>query len=817
MQIFIKNLAASFLILLAIQAYGQCPTLVWSDEFTGTELDLSKWEPMIGDGCSYGICGWGNNELQYYKAENAVVNNGTLKIVVKKEKNRQYNYTSARLRTKGLADFTFGRFEARIKLLQGQGLWPAFWMLSSNEPYGGWPQSGEIDIMELIGQDPEKVHGTIHYGDPYPNNQHKGKSFDLYNGIFADNFHVFAIEWEPGQIRWYMDDILYQTITSEDVSPFNFPFDASNQMHFLLNVAVGGNWPGSPDATTPFPNQMEVDYVRVYDNGFHPSISGNRLVSYQAAGEVYTINNAASGSSFNWNVPSGATITSGQGTNSISVQWGSAGGNVTCDVSTNCINRQYKIDVTVEPNFIKEFTFENFDEPGNIILNSYTGTFTEVSNPNPTGINTSALSAEYIRNSQEQYDVIAYQTSAITDASLYKNRSKKFYMDVQTNAPVGTEILIQLENSGSASATNYPTGRHSRYVGKITKNGEWERIEFDFMDAPDGSTSDTSVDQIIILFASNSFTGDTYYWDNFDSYKADDGSGGTTNNPPVASYSFTTLDLTADFDGSSSSDSDGTISTWSWDFGDGITGNGSIVSHTYAASGDYNVTLTVSDNDGATGFTSQVVSVASSGGTSSTMHVQSIVTGTESAGSGQKRGTAIVVIHDNNEVAVGGATVTGTFSGTFNETVSGVTASDGSVTLKTSGTSRGGVTINLCVDGIAHSVLTYDPTQNNITCTGSSARQANLIQLSEPVDNGFYLYPNPFKNNLRWEINLKEFTIIDISIHNLSGQVVYVERKELGPGYHEVNLDLRSLERGIYIIDAKMNNLSKQMKLSKIE
>jgi beta-glucanase (GH16 family) len=129
---------------------AQCPTLVWHDEFNGTALDLNKWEPQIGDGCDYGVCQWGNNELEYYKADNAVVSNGALKILVKQERVKRYNYTSARLRTSGLGDFTYGRFEARMKLLKGQGLWPAFWMLSSNEPKGGWPQSGEIDIMESL-------------------------------------------------------------------------------------------------------------------------------------------------------------------------------------------------------------------------------------------------------------------------------------------------------------------------------------------------------------------------------------------------------------------------------------------------------------------------------------------------------------------------------------------------------------------------------------------------------------------------------------------------------------------------------------------
>jgi|GEM_PF-427802 len=875
-----RTIILSLFFFTATLLSAQCPQLVWADEFDGTALDLTKWEPQIGDGCDYGICGWGNNELQYYKAENAVVSNGTLKIIAKSERVRNKAYTSARLRTKGLADFTFGRFEARIKLLQGQGLWPAFWMLSSNEPYGGWPQSGEIDIMELIGQHPETVHGTIHYGPPYPDNQFQGTGFDLYDGsTFADNFHVFAVEWEPGVIRWYVDDILYQTLTADDVAPNNWPFDASNQMHFLLNVAVGGNWPGNPDETTPFPSQMEVDYVRVYDTNFNPSISGDRLVPYQASGEVYTINNAPSNASFSWTVPAGATIVSGAGTSSITVDWGGTSGDVTCNVTTDCISKQYTIGVTVEPNYLYGLSFENFDDPANVTLNSSTGTLTEVSNPNSSGVNTSAISAEYIRNSQEQYDVISYATSAIADASQYETRNKKFYMDVLTQAPAGTEIVIQLESSTAASATNYPTGRHSRYVGTVTKNGEWERIAFDYLDSPDGSTADNAVDQIIILFASNSFTGDTYYWDNFDSYTADDGSGGTnspptasftftttdltasfdgsgssdpdgsisswawdfgdgnsgsgqtashtyaaagdytvsltvtdnegatdtqsqtvsvttgTNNPPTASFTFTTTNLSADFDGSGSSDPDGSISSWAWDFGDGNSGSGATVSYTYATAGDYTVSLTVTDDSGATDTQSQIVSVTDGGtGDPTTMHVQSVVTGTANAGQGNKNGTATVTIHDNLENVVANATVTGSFSGTFSETVSGVTGADGTVTFTTSASAKGGVTVDFCVDDVTHATLTYDATQNDITCTGASA----LLTPTTRKETGVFSEPGIFPNPVRSTFTLTQ-AVDHLRIMDLTGKIIM----ELSNPQYDVNVS--ALPQGTYLVRMEQN------------
>ena len=239
-------------------------TLVWSDEFDGASLDLTKWTPQLGDGCDLGICGWGNNELQWYQAENAVVADGLLTITAREESAGGKQYTSARLRTYRKGDWTYARVEARARLPVGQGLWPAIWMLPTDDVYGGWAASGEIDIMELVGDEPATVHGTLHYGGTWPNNRSSGDSFTLSSGTFADDFHTFAIEWEEGVIRWFVDGELYQTQRqwSTDVAPYPAPFD--ERFHLLVNVAVGGNWPGNPDASTTFPKTLEIDWIRVY-------------------------------------------------------------------------------------------------------------------------------------------------------------------------------------------------------------------------------------------------------------------------------------------------------------------------------------------------------------------------------------------------------------------------------------------------------------------------------------------------------------------------------------------------------------------------
>jgi beta-glucanase (GH16 family) len=230
-------------------------------------LDTNKWEAMLGTGTSYGLpAGWGNNERQYYQAENATVADGLLTITAKEEAVSGSSYTSSRLRTLGMGDWTYGRIEMRAKMPIGQGLWPAFWMLPTDTRYGGWAASGEIDITEYLGHEPSRVHGTIHFGSQWPNSSSSGASYDLPGGTFHDDFHVFAIEWQRGEIRWYIDDVHYETKTEwfSTAGPFPAPFDVD--FHILLNLAVGGNWPGAPDSTTSFPQELVVDYVRVYQS-----------------------------------------------------------------------------------------------------------------------------------------------------------------------------------------------------------------------------------------------------------------------------------------------------------------------------------------------------------------------------------------------------------------------------------------------------------------------------------------------------------------------------------------------------------------------
>jgi beta-glucanase (GH16 family) len=243
--------------------------LAWADEFNGADgsaVDGSKWKADTGGS------GWGNSELEYYtnSTTNAHQQGGSLVIRATRENATQYGcwygtcqYTSARLLTAGKVDVTYGRVEARIKIPAGQGLWPAFWMLGENIGSAGWPGCGEIDVMENIGREPGTVHGSLH-GPGYSGNTPETAVYSLPGGArFADDYHVFAVEWEPAVVRFYVDDALYQTRTPADL-PAGTKWVYDHPFFLLLNVAVGGGWPGSPDGSTQFPQEMRVDYVRVY-------------------------------------------------------------------------------------------------------------------------------------------------------------------------------------------------------------------------------------------------------------------------------------------------------------------------------------------------------------------------------------------------------------------------------------------------------------------------------------------------------------------------------------------------------------------------
>jgi len=267
--------------------------LVWSDEFDGDAIDPARWDVELGNGffdykSHQWVAGWGNEELQYYTREpgNLSVRDSMLYIRALKESLHGCGYTSARIRTRrrdGTPLFAkqYGKFEFRARVPHGKGLWPAIWLLPLDDRYGGWAASGEIDVMEIVGEKPEQYLGTVHFGSTFPKRELVTHVHKFPAGQSVGEFHVYAVEWEPGEIRWSVDGTVWATQTfwwscsklrngkgvvarsSGDLNPWPAPFD--QPFYIVMNVAVGGNFPGVPNPATQFPAELVVDYVRVYD------------------------------------------------------------------------------------------------------------------------------------------------------------------------------------------------------------------------------------------------------------------------------------------------------------------------------------------------------------------------------------------------------------------------------------------------------------------------------------------------------------------------------------------------------------------------
>ena len=521
------NIKTSYLVLVvaliftSVKSWSQCGQLTWSDEFTSSTVDQSKWTFADGNNS-----GWGNAELQNYtnSPNNVRIENGRLVI---EAKNDNGYYTSGRLTTSGKHNWKYGRFEMRAKLPAGTGLWPAFWML----PEGGtWPLTGELDVMENRGDELSRVAGTVHYGDFFPNNRHDGTPYDLPSeqGTFVDDFHTFAMEWEVGEIRWYVDDNLYKTETKNPNTlspPSNnnpWPWDEGD-WYIMVNLAVGG--PNTPYTGYQDPNFgssgiMEVDYIRVYD-GSRPSLAIEGPTKVFDLDEVTYSVPSNNGESYSWSVPSDATLVSGQGSSSIVVNWGNSEGGeigvaITHGSGAECPGNAFNYTKSVEV-FSNSctFNFENFDEDATMGAGYVTGDLEEVTNPGGNSVNNSSNVGRYARNSAEQYDVIIFENALVDPATDFVSGTKKLFMDVRSSAPIGTNIEIQLGNSDYAGG-GFPNGVHSVYSATTTATNTWESLEFTHISSPDpnGASYEANINRMIVLFNPNSYTGTTYYFDN---------------------------------------------------------------------------------------------------------------------------------------------------------------------------------------------------------------------------------------------------------------------------------------------------------------
>ncbi|MFC4737895.1 carbohydrate binding domain-containing protein [Bacillus daqingensis] len=269
--------------LLALPQEGKADkedwSLIWEDKFEGDTLNEDNWTIDIGNGFEDAngnwVPGWGNEELQSYQEDNVTVEDGELILEAREEtvsdERGTYDYTSGKIHSQGKFSQKYGRFEAKMKLPEGQGYWPAFWMMPEDDVYGGWAASGEIDIMEAAGGRTNKIGGAIHYGGEWPQNTYTARDYYFPEGTDITDYNEYAVEWEPGEIRWYVNDELYQTLNNwssvgaGNAEKFSYPAPFDQEFHLILNLAVGGWYGGDPDETTEFEGQVKVDYVRAYE------------------------------------------------------------------------------------------------------------------------------------------------------------------------------------------------------------------------------------------------------------------------------------------------------------------------------------------------------------------------------------------------------------------------------------------------------------------------------------------------------------------------------------------------------------------------
>jgi beta-glucanase (GH16 family) len=325
---------------------AQTRELVWFDEFNGSKLDTVAWAPSTGSA----------DESKYTaRPENISISSGLLHLIARKESYGGFGYTSALIRTKGAASWRYGRIEARIKLPSGAGMVPAFWMMPADDAYGWWPSSGEMDIMENPTTQPTMIYGTAHAQaySYFTGGVPKSASISIADAESA--FHLYALEWSPDSLRFFVDDTNYAVVTNDHGGSASWPFD--RPFYVILNLAVGGSWVGTPPANVVFPVSMDVDYVRVYQVFGEAVVDGADFVQNGAKGVSYFAP-SISGASYAWQVPPGAAVAAGQGTRHVSVDFGGRSGNVSVAIVGSGGTVTPSVPVLVSNNLLKNGFFE---------------------------------------------------------------------------------------------------------------------------------------------------------------------------------------------------------------------------------------------------------------------------------------------------------------------------------------------------------------------------------------------------------------------------------------------------------------------------
>ncbi|TLX76862.1 T9SS type A sorting domain-containing protein [Labilibacter sediminis] len=731
--------------LVNIKLHSQ--TLIWADEFNGTELDQNNWNYETGTGLNgdWGTC---QVDAATDRPENVSIlqgisdaDGGVVAITTTKENyvvpggggTRQY--TSGRINTQGKVSWGPGhQIKARIWAKDvryvGQGF--AFWAMPNELPQGEthlmWPQGGEIDIFEYNGLNPYNNLGSVHYANWWNNNQWMDGNHVHHGGIYS-----YESQQVPGeQPQWIYVDLGQSYNITRVVLNWEFAYAS----HYQIQVSDDAiNW---IDVFSTSSGTGGVDDISLSGNGRYVRMLGTERGT-QYGYSLWEFEVYESGANLALNKP---VVSSSNENSSLGTEFAVDGSSSTRWASGNLEMNSGPLPPALDNPNTASYTWHEYG------INWYDDRLEFFADDNVYHIHYFNDGGRFTVDGQDE-EAISLIDGKRTLESEYSNRFSEWH-------PFEHNFYLILSAGVGGSCT---------YGGAI-------------------------VDDAI-------FPCSVYV----DWIRVYDLNGGS-NSLPTATYTYTANDLIVDFDGSGSSDSDGSITSWTWDFGNGNTANGQTVNHTYAAAGNYTVTLSVTDDAGGTDSESKVVSVSSGGsGDPVSVHVQSIITGTQDAGRGSKQGTATVTIHNDLEGVVSDAMVTGTFSGSINETVSGVTDVNGTVILTTTSTAKGKVSVDFCVDNVTHSSLSYNNVLNDITCSGE-LKNALLSEEEVTEPFSFNIYPNPVIDLLNIEI-IGDDQEAKICIYDISGKQVYTT---IGTSNNYVVVNMSDFDAGIYLIRVSGKN-----------
>lgn len=537
MRILHKVLAALTLLCWAVPAHSQSTgfnELVWHDEFEGEGTpDPAFWNYDLGTGQG----GWGNNEVQSYTNQSSNVRRSGGKLVIEANKNNGA-WTSARIKTQGKFNFTYGRVEFRAKLPKGAGTWPALWMLGESITTKGWPACGEIDVMEHVGRDAGKIHGTLHTPSSYGNTVNTNSTVV---SDYGDNFHVYAAEWTPEAIRFYVDNTLFYTYAPVNKDAATWPFN--DPQFIIINLAMGGNWGSDPQYETNGQKngidpalttaRFEVDYVRVYQGFQELKLDGPTSVAPNAQNLTFKASKVT-GANYTWEVPAGATIISGAGTSEIKVNWGETGGQVRVQMHLDgqLYNKELNVNTTQNPTG-EAYMIEDFSSLPTAKLTSSGGTF-NFSQAN------GAIKVDYQITNPNALPQVVYTLTEPLNMSGYPVLAAT----VKTKNESGT-VILRLDLKDAAGKT---TGTSTVFnLAPLIDDGEFYTYYFDYSNlfgTGSGQIDGTKVKQIRMLvnYGILGSAGNDSFW--IDQFRVLQNTPTFPNRPSHLSLSKTTNSIT---------------------------------------------------------------------------------------------------------------------------------------------------------------------------------------------------------------------------------------------------------------------------------